>query len=137
MLARGVHRTGSGVQTGDACGIDDVAFTLIDEDRQKSSDPVDHAPEIDAQDPTPRRERTEPGVGTAGYPSVVAHDMHRPKPLHSGIRQRLNCVMVADVGGYGQRLHTQRPDAVGGARQSPFFYIRQNHVKAVVREPLG
>ncbi len=65
MLARGVHRAGPGVQTGDAGGIDDVALTLIDEDRQKSSDPVNHTPEVDPQKPAPRRERTEPRVGAA------------------------------------------------------------------------
>ena len=63
--------------------------------------------------------------------------MHGPEALNSGARQRLDRVMVTDVRGYGQRLDAQRPDPVGGARQRPFFYIRQDNVKAVACEPFG
>ena len=70
------------------------------------------------------------------HASVVAHDMHGPEALNSGTRQCVNRLVVTDVRRYGQRLDAQRPDPLGGARQSPFVYIRQNNVKAVACEPL-
>lgn len=63
--------------------------------------------------------------------------MHGAEALNSGARQRLNCVMVTDVRRDCQRLDAQCLDPVGGARQSPFFYIRQNEVQAVACEPFG
>ena len=137
MLARGVHRAGPRVETVHAGGIHDVALTLIDEDRQKRSDAVNHTPEVDPQKPAPRRERTEPRVSAACHASVVTHDMHGSEALDSSTRQRLNRPIVTDVRGYGQRPDTQCTDPVGSARQSCFFYIRQNNVKPIAREPLG
>jgi hypothetical protein len=57
------------------------------------------------------------------------------EPPNSGVRQRLNRLVVTDVGWYGQRLDAQRPGHVRCARQCPFFDIREHNVKAIPCEP--
>jgi len=63
--------------------------------------------------------------------------MHRPEAFNGGIRQRLDRLMVADVGRYGQRLDAHCLDPVSGACQCRFFHIRENNIKAIPREALG
>src|SRR5215467_12565077 len=55
VLGRVVDWTSSGDQTGNARRVDDVAFALPGQQRQEDADPVDDAPQVDAEHPLPGR----------------------------------------------------------------------------------
>ena len=65
------------MQSGHGRGVDDMALALGEHGRQERPHAVHDAPEVDAQHPLPRRDRTEPRVGETPDARVVAQHVDR------------------------------------------------------------
>src|SRR4051812_37424254 len=66
-------------QAGDRRRIDDMAFVLRDEARRERPYAVDHAPEVDAEDPLPLGDAVFPGGAERRYAGVVAYEVDLAK----------------------------------------------------------
>ena len=92
-------------ERGNRRGIHDVTHILGDEYRHEESTAVDHAPEIDAEHPLPRRERLVPCREPAATNArVVAHDVIRAEAFERSGTQRFDRRGIGDVGGHREHL---------------------------------
>ena len=97
---------------------------------------VDHAPEVHAQHPRPRRQRSEPRVGARHHARVVAHHVHGAEAFDRGRGERLHRRLVAHVGANRERVHAARADLLGGRRETRVVDVGEHHVHPRRREPL-
>jgi len=74
-----VVRAGAGRrdEAGDRSGVDDVALVLRDQPRREGAHAVDHAPQIDAEDPLPVAGAVFPHRAEGRDARVVAHEVDR------------------------------------------------------------
>jgi hypothetical protein len=106
-----VVRAGAGRrdEAGDRSGVDDVALVLRDQPRREGAHAVDHAPEIDAEDPLPVADAVFP-YRAEGRDARVVADQER---LVDASGEFLNVLLFGDV-------HAHRNDRRAGKKRSRF-----------------
>src|SRR5213595_3886365 len=105
-------------QSRDRRGVDDVALALREEPRHEGAHAVDHAPEVDAQDPLPVGERVLPHRAERRHAGVVAHDMRRAELRDRLAAKRFNFLITRHVDPHGERTHAAALNFIQGAFQT-------------------
>ena len=110
---------------------------LFEHAGDERAQPVNHAPEIDAQHPVPVIERELPDPGPLDHASVVAQYVNRAMGIESGRGQVVDGVDIRDIGHHTGRVMP------GGAKlshrrvQRIRFDVGQHHLHLSPGEPVG
>ncbi len=134
VLAGVVGRAESGVEAGNRGGVHDVP-AVRHQMRKEGTDAVHDAPEVHAEDPLPRRERTEPGIGSSRDARVVADQIDLAEAVDHLVGEGEHLCLLADVDLHREGLHVGLTDLSHGDVERVLLDVGKHDRHALGREP--
>src|ERR1700728_3288759 len=113
----------------------DVALILFEKERQKGIDAVNHAEEVDVNDPLPHF-----GWRTNGrarrHAGVIEDHVDRTKLGERRIAQGDHVLLLRDIGCYSECLHATHAKTFNDSRESLAFNVTEHEIDAGLRQLL-
>src|ERR1051325_872453 len=135
-LARHIRtKAQPGVHAGHGRGIYDVpALSVSPKVRQKTADPVQHAHQIDVEDPAPVIKGDR--VYTAGgrNAGIVADHMNLAEGFNGCLSRAVDAFRSGNVAGDSANLRSEIAQAFGGFAQGIRLDVRKHHIHALLCE---
>ncbi len=127
----------AGEVAGHGSGVDDVAVAVLEEVWEERLVPVDDAPQVHADDPSPVVEVHGPAAHGTGDSGVVAHEVHPTEALEGGVAQPVDGLGVGHVRGDSNDVDAAALHALGRLVEARDLYICEDDVHPYVGEAFG
>ena len=119
------------------CGDDNVAVVLFQQAAEVDVQAVDHAPEVDAQDPLPVSERPLDHQPATGHPRVQAYHVGSTEPGVYFCGEGPEGPDVGHVTLATEDLCSSLPEVENSPVQGVLLYVADGHLHARCGEPVG